>query len=59
MRQKKLISLEQLEYEVYKNDNETKIKKLITLDDIFNITIIPKKLIYGLNCFCLNQIYGF
>ena len=42
MRQKKLISLEQLEYEVYKNDNETKIKKLITLDDIFNIRIIPK-----------------
>jgi len=42
MRQKKLISLEQLEYEVYKNDNETKIKKLITLDDIFIIRIIPK-----------------
>ena len=36
MRQKKLISLEQLEYEVYKNDNETRIKKLITLDEIFN-----------------------
>ena len=45
MRQKKLISLEQLEYEVYKNENEIRIKKLITLDDIFNITIIPKKLI--------------
>ena len=42
MRQKKLISLEQLEYQVYKNENETKIKKLITLDDIFNIRIIPK-----------------
>jgi hypothetical protein len=32
-------------YPKYKNDNETKIKKLITLDDIFNIRIIPKKLI--------------
>ncbi len=42
MRQKKLISLEQLEYEVYKNDNEIRIKKLITLDDIFNIRIVPK-----------------
>ena len=42
MRQKKLISLEQLEYEVYKNDNDAKIKKLIRLDDYFEISIIPK-----------------
>jgi hypothetical protein len=42
MRQKKLISLEQLEYQVYKNENEIRIKKIITLDDIFNIRIIPK-----------------
>ena len=42
MRQKKLISLEQLEYQVYKNENEIRIKKLIKLDDYFKISIIPK-----------------
>jgi hypothetical protein len=42
MRQKILISLEQLEYEVYKNDNETKIKTLIRLEDNFRISIIAK-----------------
>jgi hypothetical protein len=39
MRQKKLISLEQLEYEVYKNENEIRIKKLNKLDDYFKISV--------------------
>jgi hypothetical protein len=43
MKKKQLISLESLEYEVYKNEAEINKPKLITLDGIFNITIIPKK----------------
>lgn len=39
---KKVISLEELEYEVYKNQNEI-IKKRITLDDFFKIEIKSKK----------------
>ena len=39
MRKKQLISLEKLEYDVYKNENDTKIQKLITLDDFFKISI--------------------
>ncbi len=35
MKKKQLISLEKLEYDVYMNENDTKIKKLITLDDYF------------------------
>ena len=42
MKKKQLISLESLEYEVYKNEAEINKPKLITLDGIFNITIIPK-----------------
>ncbi len=42
MKKRNLISLEKLEYEVYKNEVQINKPKLITLDDIFNITIIPK-----------------
>ena len=42
MKKRNLISLESLEYEVYKNDNDANIKKMITLDDFFKITIIKK-----------------
>lgn len=45
MRKKQLISLEKLEYDVYKNENDTKIKKRITLDDFFKISIIKNKMI--------------
>lgn len=45
MKKRNLISLEKLEYDVYKNTIKTDKPKLITLDDIFNITITPKKLI--------------
>ena len=45
MKKKQLISLEKLEYDVYKNENDTKIKKLITLDDYFEISIIKNKMI--------------
>jgi hypothetical protein len=45
MKKRNLISLEKLEYEVYKNTIKTDTPKLITLDDFFKISIIPKKLI--------------
>jgi hypothetical protein len=45
MKKKQLISLEKLEYDVYKNENDAKIKKLITLDDYFEISIIKNKMI--------------
>ena len=45
MKKRNLISLESLEYEVYKNENNTEIKKRITLDDFFKITIIRNKMI--------------
>ncbi len=45
MKKKQLIILEKLEYDVYKNENETKIKKLITLDDYFEISTIKNKMI--------------
>ena len=45
MRKKQLISLEKLEYDVYKNENDTKINKLITLYDFFKISIIKNKMI--------------
>ncbi len=45
MKKRNLISLESLEYEVYKNDNDAKIKKIIPLDDFFKITIIRNKMI--------------
>ncbi len=35
MKKKQLISLEKFEYDVYKNENDTKIEKRITLDDFF------------------------
>jgi hypothetical protein len=37
--------MEKLEYDVYKNENDAKIKKLITLDDYFEISIIKNKMI--------------
>ena len=43
MRKKRLISLERLEYDVYKNDNDIRIKKLITLDEYFKVSIISNK----------------
>jgi|LakMenE18May11ns_1017448.scaffolds.fasta_scaffold7302539_2 hypothetical protein len=45
MKKKQLISLEKLEYDVYKNENDIKVKKLITLDEYFKITIIQNKMI--------------
>ena len=42
MKKRNLISLEKLEYEVYKNEVEINKPKLITLEHYFNITIIPK-----------------
>ena len=45
MKKKQLISLEKLEYDVYKNENDAKIKKLVTLDDYFEISIIKNKMI--------------
>jgi hypothetical protein len=45
MKEKQLISLEKLEYDLYKNENDAKIKKLITLDDFFKISIIKNKMI--------------
>ncbi len=42
MKKRNLISLERLEYEVYKNEVETNKPKIITLDEFFKITIIPK-----------------
>ena len=45
MKKRNLISLEKLEYDVYKNENDAKIKKLITLDDYFEISIIKNKMI--------------
>ncbi len=45
MTKKQLISLEKLEYDVYKNENNTKLKKLITLDDFLKNSIIKNKLI--------------
>ena len=45
MKKKQLISLEKLEYDVYKNENDAKIKKLITLDDFFKFSIIKIKMI--------------
>ncbi len=45
MKKKQLISLEKLEYGVYKNENDAKIKKPITLDDYFEISIIKNKMI--------------
>ncbi len=44
MKKKQLISLEKLEYDVYKNENDIKVKKLITLDEYFKITIIQNKM---------------
>ena len=46
MKKKQLISLEKLEYNVYKNENDIKIKKIITLDEYFKISIISNKMIY-------------
>ena len=43
MKKKQLISLEKLEYDVYKNENDIKIKKIITLDEYFKISIISNK----------------
>jgi hypothetical protein len=45
MKKRNLISLESLEYQVFKNEIEVNKPKLITLDDFFKISIIPKKLI--------------
>ena len=41
MKKRNLISLEKLEYEVYKNEVEINKPKLITLDDIFNLSLGP------------------
>jgi hypothetical protein len=43
MKKRNLISLESLEYEVYKNEINIIKPKLITLDEYFKISIIPKK----------------
>ena len=43
MKKKQLISLEKLEYDVYKNENDIKVKKLITLDEYFKVSIISNK----------------
>ena len=45
MKKRNLISLESLEYEVYKNEVEINKPKIITLDEVFKISIVPKKLI--------------
>ena len=45
MKKKQLISLEKLEYDVYKNENDIKTKNLNTLDEYFKITIIQNKMI--------------
>ena len=42
MKKRNLISLEKLEYEVYKNEVKINKPKLHTLDHYFKITIIPK-----------------
>jgi hypothetical protein len=42
MKKRTLISLESLEYEVYKNEVEINKPRLITLDEYFKITIIPR-----------------
>ncbi len=41
--EKQLFSLEQLEYDVYKSENDTKNRKIMTLDNHFNITISSNK----------------
>ena len=43
MKKRNLISLESLEYEVYKNEIDIIKPKLITLDKYFKISIIPRK----------------
>ena len=45
MEKKQLISLEKLEYDVFKNDDDIKTKKLITLDEYFKVSIISNKMI--------------
>ena len=45
MKKKQLISLEKLEYDVFKNDDDIKTKKLITLDEYFKVSIISNKMI--------------
>lgn len=42
MKKRNLISLESLEYEVYKNEVEVNKPKIITLDEVFKISIVPK-----------------
>ena len=42
MKKRNLISLESLEYEVFKNEVEINKPKIITLDEYFKITIISK-----------------
>ena len=42
MKKRNLISLESLEYEVYKNEVEINKPKIKTLDEIFKISIIPR-----------------
>jgi hypothetical protein len=37
--------LEKLEYDVFKNDDDIKTKKLITLDEYFKVSIISNKMI--------------
>lgn len=41
MKKRNLISLEKLEYEVYKNEVEINKPKLITLDQFFHISVVP------------------
>ena len=41
MKKRNLISLEKLEYEVYKNEVEVNKPKLITLEHYFNISVVP------------------
>ena len=42
MKKRNLISLEKLEYEVYKNEVEVNKPKIVTLDEFFKISISPK-----------------
>jgi hypothetical protein len=42
MKKRNLISLEKLEYEVYKNEVEINKPKILTLDEFFKISIAPK-----------------
>lgn len=43
MKKRNLISLEDLEYEVFKNEVKINKPKIKTLDEVFKISIIPRE----------------